>query len=131
MICPHVVTSMNITRMIFDLEQGLRIDFSSWLMLGIAGMYVTGTLKLDNVQSPYSDLNTIPGKYFVCLSDVAKNVFDIAFIENEKKNICLLDASPIIRSNDNPYTSRNYHKMTTLEDFARELDGYQESTESS
>ena len=117
---------MNSTRMTFGPKQELWIDFSSWLRFGVAGMYVIGTLKLEeecgSLRFLCSDSTTGPSKYFACLLDVAKDAFEFAFSVEEKKNTLLLDAYPILRSNANPFSSHNYHRMATIEDFKKELD---------
>ena len=134
MICPNIVASMATTRITFGAQHELWIDFSSWLRFGIAGMYVIGTLKLEedcgNIRILCSDATTGPSKYFACLSDIAQDSFKIAFSEEEKKNLQLLDIFKIIRSNVNPYSSHNYHKMVTIEEFEQELgDSYDESSD--
>jgi hypothetical protein len=130
-MCPNVVASMSTTRMTFGSKnEFLWIDFSSWLRFGIAGMYVIGTLKLEeecsDVKVLCSDAAAGPSKYFACLSDISSNAFNVAFSEEEKKNLQLFDAYPIIRPNDkNIYN--NYHKMVTVAEFAKEIDNFDES----
>lgn len=97
-ICPNIVASLKTTRVTFDSPKEFFVDFSSWLRMGIAGMVV--------IESTHETCDCMKA----CLSDVAKDAFNLTFSEEERKTIY-----PIMRSNDNPYSFLNYHRMTTLE----------------
>jgi len=126
--CPNIAASMETTRLKLVNNDHIWFDFSSWLRCGRSGLYVVGSVKVDECDLSYAELprildkeviNCVPSKYFACMKDVFPDSYKFAFSKDNYDEE-MLSYNKIKRREDNS-VYENIHKITTAEEFADEL----------
>lgn len=124
-ICQPIV-SIDTTRVMLGDVKNIWIDFSSWMDMGKAGMYIVGSSELDadgsydieHLKLIFDDVEvfSVASKFIACMNHLQPNLLEEIFsdkIEELKLMKAKLHNYPVLLPDQVPLVYRKFHEMET------------------